>query len=172
MAETARRSHLNGTMARSFDASHVTRSGSFRLPASPHAVFPFFSPEGERAWAPGWEPEYLHPRHGSPVRGLVFRTAAGGEHTVWVLLRYDRGACEAEYVRVVPGSRIGTVEVRCQPAPGHETDVSVTYRLTALTDEGNETLSRFSEETFARMLEEWRAALTRVLGTGQRGEDP
>jgi hypothetical protein len=134
-------------------------------------VFVFFSPEGERAWAPGWQPEYLHPRSGSPVPGLVFRTAAGGEHTVWLLLRYDRTTCEAEYVRVVPGSRIGTVEVRCRQAAEHATEVTITYRLTALAEAGNETLSRFSEDAFARMLEEWRAALTRVVGTTHEEDD-
>jgi hypothetical protein len=145
--------------------THVARTGTFRLPMAPAAAFPYFSPEGERAWAPGWAPEYLHPADGTPAPGLVFRTRAGGEETLWLLLRYDMAALETEYVRVVPGSRMGTVSVRCVPAGGSApaADVHVTYRLTALSEAGRRTLERLTPAAYAAMLEEWRAAITRLL---------
>jgi len=147
-----------------FRALHVERSAVLRLAAPPAQAFALFSPEGERLWAPGWTPEYLHPPNGTPQPGLVFRTAVGGETTLWLLLRYDTAACEAEYVRVTPESRIGTVAVRCAAAGADASDVHVAYRFTALSEAGNRALEQFSADAFARMMEDWRAALSRALG--------
>lgn len=147
----------------SFVAIHVVRSGTFRLPVSPDRAFPSFSPEGERAWAPGWAPGYMHPRDGAPRAGLVFRTAAAGEHTLWVLLRYDATAFEAQYVRVVPDSRIGLVTVRCRGMAPDATEVAVAYELTALSAAGNLTLEEFTQGAFAAMLEQWQKAIAMAL---------
>jgi hypothetical protein len=148
-----------------FVALHITRSGTFRLPAPSVRVFPNFSPQGERVWAPGWVPEYLHPRDGAPLPGLVFRTAVGGERTLWLLLRYDAAALEAQYVRIVPDSRIGLVTVRCVAVTPRETDVTVAYELTALSAAGNRTLEEFTEAAFGAMLEDWKRAIAMSLAT-------
>jgi len=47
-----------------FIAQQVTRSHTIHLPATPHEVFPLFSPLGEKHWAQGWEPEMLFPSSG------------------------------------------------------------------------------------------------------------
>ena len=119
-------------------------------------AFPSFSPEGERAWAPGWAPEYLYPADGAPRPGLVFRTAATGERTLWMLLRYDVHALEAQYVRIVPESRIALVTVRCAGAGPEATEVVVAYEVTALSAAGNLTLQEFTAGAFAAMLEQWQ----------------
>lgn len=146
-----------------FVAMHVVRSGSFRLPVAPVRAFPSFSPEGERAWAPGWAPEYLHPRDGAPSPGLVFCTAATGERTLWMLLRYDVNALEAQYVRIVPDSRIALVTVRCVGAGPDATEVVVAYEVTALSAAGNLTLEEFTAGAFAAMLEQWQKSIAKTL---------
>lgn len=146
-----------------FEARHVRRSGSFVLPLRPDEAFTFFSPEGERAWVPGWTPEYLHPNEGTPVPGLVFRTRAGGEATLWLVLRYDSEALQAEYVRVVPESRIGTVAVCCRGIPGDRTRVEVTYAITSLSEAGNRALESFTERAYAEMMADWRDRITALL---------
>ncbi|MGH9258908.1 MAG: SRPBCC family protein [Acidimicrobiales bacterium] len=146
----------------------MSRSGTFRLPVAPARAFPCFSPEGERAWAPGWKPEYMDPADGALRPGLVFRTNVGGEPTVWLLLRFDESSFEVEYVRLVPDSRVGLVHVRCAPAGAAETEVTVSYRLTALSEGGNRALERFSAEAFAGMMDEWRTAITAALSGSPR----
>ena len=79
--------------------------GSFHVPLPPARAAELFTPEGERAWAPGWEPDYP-----AGPGGPVFTTHAGT--TVWVALGGLR------YARVTPGVQAGTVEVRCEPAAG------------------------------------------------------
>ena len=146
-----------------FAARHIVRSGSFSLAIPPQRAFAFFTPEGERAWIPDWTPEYLHPSDGTLGPGLVFRTRAGGEPTLWLVSRYDAQALEAEYVRIVPESRIGTVVVRCRGAGGEGTQVEVTYAFTGLSNAGNDVLAALTEEAYARVMSDWQKRVTAVL---------
>lgn len=89
---------------------------------------------------PGWAPEYLHPDHPSNDEGTVFRTDHGGEETPWIVLRYSPEEGSATSGRFTPGSRLGTVNVRCTAEGPSVTRVAVTYALTALSDAGSEVL--------------------------------
>jgi hypothetical protein len=135
---------------------HVERTGSFVLPLPHDDAFPLFSAEGERRWVPGWDPYYLHPATPSNEAGTVFRTTHGNEETIWLVLRYEPGSGLAEYARLTPGSRVGTVLVRCEALSGTETRVVVTYALTALAEPGNAVLGRLTTEAYGQMLDEWR----------------
>jgi hypothetical protein len=138
---------------------HVERSGIVHLEMTPEEALPLFTPEGERAWVPGWEPEPLHAVEGSLSRaGAVFRTAAAGEETLWITLRVDPAVGEADYVRITPGNRLGTVHVRCRRA-AEGTDVEMTYRLTALSPAGEAALAAMTPEAFADELAGWRCAI-------------
>ena len=133
------------------------------LAIPPEQAFVFFTPEGERAWIPDWNPEYLHPADGTLQSGLVFRTRAGGEPTLWLVARYDAQALEAEYVRIVPESRVGTVAVRCHAVADGGTQVEVTYALTGLSDAGNRVLASVTEDAHAQMMSNWQKCITAVL---------
>jgi len=146
---------------------HVERTATVRLSVPPAEALPHFTPEGERAWVPDWDPEPLHTIDGSLARaGAVFRTAAKGEETLWITLRVDRKAGEADYVRVTPGNRLGTVHVRCR-ARGTGSEVELTYRLTSLGPEGDEALAVMTPEAFASELAGWRSAIEAVAGRGR-----
>jgi hypothetical protein len=146
---------------------HVERSATLRLAADPDSALPLFSPEGEREWVAGWEPEPLHAPDGSLARaGAVFRTRAGGEETLWLVLAYDPAARRAAYARLTPGSRLGTVEVALESAPGG-TLVRVTYRLTALSESGAATLAALTPEAFAQTIAGWERDLAACLPGGR-----
>jgi hypothetical protein len=135
---------------------HIERTARFRLSTPPERALDHFTPEGERAYVPGWDPEPLHAPGGSlAAEGAVFRTAVGGEETLWLALGLDRGAGTATYVRITPGNRLGTVRVRCRPEGGG-TEVEVTYRLTALSPAGEAALAATTPEAFAETIEGWR----------------
>ena len=137
---------------------HLELSGRVAVAAAPADAFRFFTPEGERLWITGWDPEYLHPPDGSLAEGLVFRTLHGGEMTLWLVSHYDRVAGAVEYVRVTPGSRMGTVSVQLSAAGEVATEATVTYRLTSLSPAGDRTLAAFEAE-FPRMLAEWETRI-------------
>ena len=145
-----------------FRAAHVLRTHHFELPLAPHDAFHFFTPEGERAWAPGWDPRYLHPEDGRATTGMVFATGHGGEETLWTVTRHEPEHGLVEYSRVTPGSRMGTVRVACaSPSPGR-TRVTVTYMLTGLSEAGNATLRAFDAD-YERFIEEWGVSIRALV---------
>jgi hypothetical protein len=141
-----------------FHAERMVRTHHFELPMAPHAALELFTPEGERTWAKGWDPKYLHPADGRTTPGMVFTTGHGGEETLWTMTRHEPEYGVAEYLRVTPGSRMGTVRVQCSQA-GEATRVTVTYALTALTPAGNDTLRELDADAYADFIESWRAAI-------------
>jgi len=137
-------------------AMHIERSGSFVLPFPRERAFELFTPEGERAWVAGWAPEPLHAPDGrTDVEGAVFKTAATGEETLWLVLQVDREAFVGEYVRITPGNRLGTVRVALTEVE-EGCRVDVRYRLTSLGAAGEAALAETSEAAFAATMEKWR----------------
>jgi hypothetical protein len=91
-------------------------TGTIRTPLPPDQAISLFTPEGERAWVPGWDPH-----HHSDT---VFTTHGD---TIWVVLETG-DPHTVRYARVAPGRHAGTVEVRCHP----DGTARVTYDLTPL----------------------------------------
>jgi hypothetical protein len=146
-----------------FTPVHVERTGMLHVGIPLADAFPLFSPEGERRWVAGWDPRYLHPRGvPSDAPGTVFQTHHNNEETYWLVLRYSAREGIAEYVRVTPGSRMGTVIVRAAERES-ATDVEVTYRLTSLSAAGTRTLEAITGESYAAMLREWEALIARAV---------
>ena len=145
-----------------FTPAHIERTGTLRVACALRQALTFFSPEGERLWAKGWEPRYLHPA-GTPsdAAGTVFTTDHNHEDTVWLVLRYSPGEGVAEYARLTPGSRVGTVTVTAVEQGG-ATEVQVTYRLTSLSPAGNDVLDAMTPEAYAAMLREWESLIATV----------
>jgi hypothetical protein len=107
----------------------MTHSHTLRVPLPVAEALHLFTPVGERAWAPGWDPVFPAGEQGDGAApGTVFLT---GE-SVWVAV--DREPDRVRYARVLPGVRAGTIEVRLRP-DGDEALADVTYVTTALNDE-------------------------------------
>ena len=145
---------------------HVERTGSFTLPLAPDAAFPYFSPEGERRLVADWEPVAHHAPDGTLSRqGAVFTTAVGGELTLWLVLEFDPVERAARYARITPGSRLGTVDVRCQETKSEAgaTAVEVSYSLTSLSAEGEAVLEAMTPDAYMEMLETWNRLIRATL---------
>jgi hypothetical protein len=139
----------------------ATQVRSFRLEAPLGRVFPLFTAEGERRWAPGWEPRILS---GDVKRGSAFVTRAhSGIETTWIVADYNPAEGRVSYARLAQGSNIGLVDVICT-ADGGGTVVSVRYTLTGVSDSGRAFVREFLEPAhYARMIDEWRAATSSAL---------
>jgi hypothetical protein len=120
--------------------------GTLHVALPPARAAALFTPEGERPWAPGWDPAYPGGRDGP-----VFTTGAGA--TVWLALGGLR------YARVTPGLQAGIVEVRCDP-DGAGTRARVGYDLTALSAAAD--LEHFDAQ-FADQLREWERRIAATL---------
>jgi hypothetical protein len=122
----------------------------------------FFTPEGERIWAPDWDPIYAA---GAPseTSGTVFTTSAHGTDTIWLIQQIDRSGCVASYVRITPGLHAGTVTVSCDDDPDGGCVVSVTYDMSLLPGIPPEGLDAFADGAFEAMMGEWAGAVSRSL---------
>ena len=135
---------------------------SFRLEAPLARVMPLFTAEGERSWAPGWEPVILS---GEVERGSAFVTHAdGGIETTWIVIDYRPTEGRASYARLAQGSNIGLVDVSCTEAEGGGTVVTVRYTLTGVSEQGRALVREFLEpQHYAKMIDEWRVATSAAL---------
>ena len=122
------------------------QSGIIYVPLPPERAFDLFTAEGERLWAPGWDPKMLSE--------AVFLTGHGGEETIWTIVEADRHSGRFCYSRVSPGVRAGTVRVSLSP-DGSGSRVGVSYDMTALGPLGVETVTKMSRAGFAAMLSDW-----------------
>lgn len=143
----------------SFVAERAVRSHSIVLDRPASAAFELFTPEGERAWAPGWDPVYLHPRDGRTQAGMVFTTCLAGEETVWTMTRHDPAQGIVEYVRTTPGNRTAVVLVQCAPLGDRRTRVTVVYAITALAEAGNGYIGEVSAARFRGFIDGWKLAI-------------
>jgi len=140
----------------------ATQVRSFRLEAPLERVFPLFTAEGERSWAPGWEPTILS---GAVERGSAFVTRAhSGIETTWIVADYRPAEGRVSYARLAQGSNIGLVDVTCTTAEGGGTVVSVRYTLTGVSDSGRAFVREFLEPAhYGRMIDEWQVATNAAL---------
>ena len=136
----------------------VTCTGTFTLAAPVEQVMPLFTAEGERAWAPGWEPTY--PDSADHEVGQVW-TTAGPPATTWITVQADADC--VRYARVAEGYSAGIVTVSCAPDP-HGTAVTTSYDLSALSPAGEKRLAEFAS-SYDEMLEHWRIHTTAALAS-------
>lgn len=146
-----------------FTARSIELTGAFTLPAPPEATFELFSPLGEKAWVPGWNPELIHPPGASWERGLVFRTQEERGEAIWIVTALDRDRHDVEYHRVEAGRYVARVHVRCSPQGTGQTDVRVTYTFIGLSEVGNQDIAAMSSEAYLEKMKRWQGWITAYL---------
>jgi hypothetical protein len=150
-----------------FQAGHDTNTHTIQLSGPPDRVFPLFTPLGEKAWAPEWDPVMLYPASGDTLVGTVFTVhQSDGAQAVWTIADYDPAHYRITYVIVVSGVRLSWIEVRCQPGADDSTQVEVTYTHTALTPEGNAYIAMQTGEFHRHRIESWKTAIDHYLAHG------
>ncbi len=146
---------------------HVERTHEIRVDAPPERAFPLFEPVGERSWAAGWDPVFLHPADGAAREGAVFLTRAAGEpDTVWMIALHRPEEHHVAYARITPGIRAVRVDVRCRPEGAGATLATVTYEYTALSEEPDPYVEGLDEARYREGIEAWGRAIADHLRHG------
>lgn len=139
-----------------------TSSGEFDLPLSAAEAIWLFTPEGERAWSPGWSPRYAT-GESSEAPGTVFTTVAHDTETIWVIVEISRTGGLATYARVTPGHHAGIVSVQCvDTRPGHTT-VTVSYDMSLIGDLDSSGFDAYAPAQFEEMMRHWSEAIESYL---------
>jgi len=148
-------------MSSRFVSQVVSHSEEFLLPRDIASVFPLFSPEGEKLWAPGWD--YTNLLNSKDLqRDDVFLTDSHDHkstNAIWIVSDYDPVKHYVSYYKVEPGEKVGKVIVECFKQTDTSTLVRVTYRYTGLSDSGNQFVSSFTKEVYKEFMSEWRSLL-------------
>ncbi len=148
-----------------FEAVHIERERKILLNASPEEVFPLFEPKGRAHWSRGWNPQFLYPVSGDARPGAVLTQThpAHEDAQVWVLADHDQAAKFLRYVIFIPPIEAFELEVRCGPTPHGETEATVIYRVTALSEHANEMVQDFFDNDFEKAIDGWATAINRYL---------
>ncbi|MFZ2057336.1 MAG: SRPBCC family protein [Acidimicrobiales bacterium] len=142
--------------------ARVKLTGSIEVALPLRQAFALFTPNGERAWARGWAPEFPGEATDDTEPGVVFETDHAGCRSIWTVVHCVPGTAIA-YSVATPGDRAGTVTVTCQPSTGGTT-VTVGYDLTALKPEANVRLRQF-EAHYADFLDDWKQSIAQVIAS-------
>lgn len=146
--------------------STIKQQTSFEINRSAAALFPLFSPEGEKHWAPGWDYENIM---GTTVlhEDYVFLTAGhhdsahhradhhGADKMIWLVKRVEPDNYFVQYYRVEPNNKVGIVTVRCKPITKQSTEVEVTYEYIGLSEKGNQFIEGYTVEAHQAFIANW-----------------
>jgi hypothetical protein len=154
-----------------FAPIHVVRQHAFQLPIPAPRALQLFTPEGEKAWVPNWNPRFLHPSDGAPEIGAVFVTQSDSDtsETIWLVLEHDRSVGQLSYARISPTSRLARVDVSVTAESDRSCRVCVAYEYTALSEAGNTYLMGFTQEYFRSYIDSWRVLILEHLDRESAG---
>lgn len=124
-------------------------------------VFPLFTAEGEKLWAPGWD--YVQIFGDTNVNeDDVFLTQThdhAAADAIWIVKKYDSQNHFVQYYKVEPGEKIGLISVTCEKIDDTKTKVIVEYCYTALSSAGKNFLLNFSEKNYSEFIAEWKTLI-------------
>jgi hypothetical protein len=154
-----------------FDSTPLNRTHSIHIPLPLDECFALFTPHGETLWIPDWQPEYIYPRDGRTVQGMVFLTHHGAETTHWTIVDYRPEHHYVRYSRVTAGSRSVVVEVQCTALDAYSegSRVTVTYTLVPTSEKGVDDIQSFHGENYVAMIESWRTMILTYLDQREAG---
>jgi len=122
---------------------HTREQFEFIANAPVDVVWPLFGAEGERAWAPDWNPAFVWPATATDKEGMVFRVAHGSGTAVWVNTAFDQAAKRIQYVYVIPDIVVTVVTLKLREID-QSTHVEVIYERTALSEVAGEVVSQMA----------------------------
>jgi hypothetical protein len=140
-----------------------TFSGTVTLRAVPSEAFRLFSPEGERAWVPGWNPDLLFPTGVDWAEGQLFCTREEYGDAIWIVSRLDMSNWNVLYYRVEPGRYVARIEVRVLPYDRVDSQVSIVYSFVGLSEAGNDDIEAMSQSAYDEKMKRWSAWLGTYL---------
>jgi len=152
---------LGKKMSSGFVSRVVSHSEEFLMERDMASVFPLFSPEGEKLWAPGWD--YTNLLGSKDLeRDYVFLTDSHDHKStqaIWIVADYDPVKHYVSYYKVEPGEKVGKIVVECFEQTETSTLVRVAYKYIGLSDSGNQFVAGFTKEAYREFIGEWRSLL-------------
>lgn len=145
----------------------VSHACTITLHGRGERVFSCFEPEGERRWAPEWDPQWVAPSSGEAEAGAVFRVG----DAVWVIAEHEPAGGRIAYVVFYPGSRVTRIEITLRPCGDDATEATVRYTHTPLSQAGAAHVAGLDQAHHDTSIREWQEAINRLLAAGRPAAD-
>jgi hypothetical protein len=123
---------------------HTEEKFVFTANAPMEKVAPLFGADKERMWAPGWNPQFIHPQPAADEGGMVFTVGHDHLRSVWVNTEFDAKNGRIQYVYVIPDALVTLITLQLTP-DGDKTRAEVEYERTALSAEANAHVRHMAE---------------------------
>jgi hypothetical protein len=149
--------------------AHSEEKFAFTARGPMERVVPLFGADKERVWAPGWNPQFIHPLPVRDDQGMVFTVSHGHRRSVWVNTEFDLKEGRVQYVYVIPDLLVTLIAIKLTP-DGQQTRIEVAYDRTALSAEGDAHVQQFAEQD-RKAGPEWEEQVNGYLqkaGVGRR----
>jgi hypothetical protein len=165
--------HVRGALHNSHRASapegsrtHTEERFAFTANGPMDKVAPLFGADRERVWAPGWNPQFLHPVPAADQEGMVFTVAHDHVKAAWVNTLFDLKAGRIQYAYVIPDALVTVIDLKLTPQ-GSQTRVEVEYDRTALSAEADAHVQHMAEGD-RRSGPEWEQQVNAYLSTSNK----
>ena len=129
----------------SMQLAHSDHEFEFTIKAPMGIVAPLFGAEKERAWAPGWDPQFVWPQPASDRQGMVFKIAHHDKTAIWVNTRYEPQQGRFQYTYVIPDVLVTVITIDVARVGNASTHVAVEYQRTALAADANEVVQHMGQ---------------------------
>jgi len=146
-----------------FVSRSIRLVGAIKLKGSIEAVFRLFSPQGEKQWVPGWDPEFIHPPGADWKKGLIFRTREEKGDAVWIVTQFDPARHDVEYHRVEPELYVARIRVQCTRAAESITKASINYEFVGLSQYGNSEIAKMTQKSYDQKMKHWTSWINDYL---------
>ena len=143
--------------------SSVKHTEVFEVDLPIEHTFPLFSPEGEKAWVPGWDYENVMATT-QLCEDYVFLTQTHDHATadaVWIVKRYEPEKYLVEFYKIEPADKLGVVVVKCRDLGSDKAEVCITYKYIALSERGERFIATFTKDVYADFIGKWKSLLLR-----------
>jgi hypothetical protein len=138
----------------------IKHQTSFKINQPAEGLFPLFSAEGEKLWAPHWDYENimgtieLH-------EDYVFLTSShhGTTKKIWLVKRYEPSSYFVQFYTVEPYDKVGIISVLCKPISEILTEVEVAYEFIGLSEKGDNFIKGYTADVFESSIAKWPVLL-------------
>jgi hypothetical protein len=139
-------------------AKSVSHTAVFEISQPVQTVFPLFTPEGEKQWAPGWGYENIMgtTRLHEDYLFLTSTHDHAATDAIWIVKKYEPEAYRVQYYKIEPHEKVGMIEVKCGQSGPRSSKVQVTYKYVGLSESGNRFVARFTKKDYKAFIEDWK----------------
>lgn len=144
------------------------RIARFDLDGTPADIFPLLCPVLEYRWLPDWRCKMFYSQSGAAEKDAVFHTTERpGVILVWTVVTYEPDTF-IEYLMTSGTRGVIRLSIALEQGPGRKTHVTWRMLFTSTSALAAGLFRRlFSEEGFAKMIDDRKKQLDHFLATGK-----